>query len=424
MAKPKLLSLNNYHYRRGGADTVYFEHDALLRSLGCDTAVFSMHHPSNETSEWSEYFIDELEFGARYGLLTKLRMSSKVIYSLEASKKLKRLLDHWEPDIAHAHCIYHHLSPSVLQLLKSRGIPAVMTAHDLKIACPAYKMLNGKGICEKCKRGNLVNVIVNRCVHNSLAVSALVMVESIVHKTFRLYGKNLDRVIVPSRFFANKLSEWGWPEEQLIYIPNYVDVQMYQPAYEPGDYMLYFGRLAPEKGLKTLISASVKSGIKLKIVGTGPEEIALRSYARQLRGDIEFVGFCSKDTLWPLVRESRAVVLPSEWYENAPMSLLEANALGKVVIGANIGGIPELIEHAQTGFLFESGNVDQLAESLSTTKSMSDARLSEMGRQARQHVAGKFTRNRYSEEILALYSSLGVDIPEPLGQPSLIGLSS
>lgn len=408
VTKPKLLSLNSYHYMRGGSDAVYFKHDALLRSIGWDTACFSMHHPSNELSQWSPYFVDELEFGAEYSLFSKLKMACKVVYSWEAVKKLKRLLDRWAPDIAHAHCIYHHLSPSVLSLLKSRGIPTVMTAHDLKIACPAYKMLNNKGICEKCKDGNLLNVVINRCLHDSLSVSTLVMIESMFHKTFNLYRKNLDRVVVPSQFFAHKLHAWGWPKAQLIYIPNYVHAENYLPTYEPGNYMLYFGRLAPEKGLKTLISASAKSGIKLKIVGTGPEESSLHTHARETGGDIEFIGFCNKENLWPLVKQSRAVVLPSEWYENAPMSLLEANALGKVVIGADIGGIPELIEHGQTGYLFESGNVDQLAMLLSAVDSMSNPKLTELGRQARQHVATKFTIERYSHAMLTLYSSLGV----------------
>ncbi|MCU7890882.1 MAG: glycosyltransferase [Candidatus Thiodiazotropha sp. (ex Ustalcina ferruginea)] len=420
---PKLLSLNSYHYKRGGSDAVYFEHDNLFHSVGWDTAFFSMHHPSNEPTEWSSYFVDELEFGAQYSLFSKLKMAGKVIYSWEAVEKLGRLLDHWEPDIAHAHCIYHHLSPSILSLLKSRGIPTVMTAHDFKIACPAYKMFNKNGICEKCKNGNLLNVIGNRCIHDSLSVSALVMFESMIHKALGLYRKNLDRVIVPSRFFGDKLREWGWPEEQLLYIPNYVHAEMYEPSYEPGNYMLYFGRLAPEKGLKTLIAAAAKAGIRLKIVGIGPEEKALLDYAQQTGGDIDFLGFCKKDVLWPLVKQSRTVVLPSEWYENAPMSLLEAYALGKIVIGANIGGIPELIEHGQTGYLFESGNVDELADYLSTANSMSDAQIVKMGKQARQYIVTKFTLDHYSQAMQVLYSSLGAPIAEPHRQSSLHGLS-
>lgn len=423
MTKPRLLSLNSYHYKRGGSDAVYFEHDALFRSIGWETAFFSMHHPENEPSEWSRYFVDELEFGSQYSLAAKLKMAGKVIYSWEAVDKLKELLDHWEPDVAHAHCIYHHLSPSVLALLRARGIPTVMTAHDLKLACPAYKMLNRHGICEKCKGGNLLNVVVNRCVHDSLPVSTLVMIESIIHKSLGMYRKNLNRVVVPSRFFATKLKEWGWPEEQLVYIPNYVHAENYEPAYDPGDYMLYFGRLAPEKGLKTLISAAARSKIALKIAGTGPQQSELIEFAANTGGDIEFLGFQTKANLWPVIRHARAVVLPSEWYENAPMSVLEANALGKVVIGSNIGGIPELIEHGHTGYLFESGNIDALVEHLSMVESMSNTQIVAMGKSARQHVANTYTIDRYSRAMQALYASLGAPVVDAQVSSSLHGVT-
>jgi len=407
---PKLLSLNSYHYKRGGSDAVYFEHDALFRAKGWDTAFLSMHHPKNEATPWEKYFVDEIEFGSQYSLLERVKMAGKIIYSWDAVAKVEQLIADWHPDIAHAHCIYHHLSPSILATLKSHGIPTVMTAHDLKIACPAYKMLNKNGICEKCKHGNLLHVALNRCLHDSLAVSTLVMVESTVHKALGMYKKNLDRVVVPSRFFANKLKEWGWAEEQLVYIPNYVDAGAYEPVYEPGEYILYFGRLAPEKGLKTLLAANAKAGTKLKLVGTGPDEAMLKNYAAAVGGDVEFLGFCNKDTLWPVVKAARAVILPSEWYENAPMSLLEANALGKVVVGANIGGIPELIEDHSTGFLFTSGDVEQLAERLTEVKLMSNARLAEMGRMARAHVAENFTIDRYAKSMERLYASLGVAV--------------
>lgn len=411
VSQPKLLSLNSYHYKRGGSDAVYFEHDALFRSKGWDTAFFSMHHPRNEQSPWDKYFVDEIEFGSDYGLVDKLKMAGKIIYSTEANSKLQRLIDDWQPSIAHAHCIYHHLSPSVLKLLKSNGVPTVMTAHDLKLACPAYKMLNSGGICEKCKGGNLLNVAINRCLHGSLAVSSLVMVESMVHKSLGLYKRNLDKVVVPSRFFGEKLQEWGWDAEQLVYIPNYVDASAYEPVYEPGEYLLYFGRLAPEKGLATLLAANAKAGTKLKLVGTGPEEENLKNYAREVGGDVEFLGFCDKDTLWPIVKGSRAVILPSEWYENAPMSLLEANGLGKIVVGAEIGGIPEMIEHDSTGYLFKSGDQEELAQILSNLAAMPDAKIAEMGRAARANVAENFTIDRYSEAMEELYVSLGVAVP-------------
>ena len=407
---PKLLSLNTYHYRRGGSDAVFFDHDTLFRNAGWDTSVFTMHHPKNDPSPWSKYFADELEFGQAYSIGQKLHMAGKVIYSWEAKNKLATLLDNFRPDVAHAHCIYHHLSPSVLSLLHERNIPTVMTAHDLKLACPAYKMLNSHGICEKCINGNLLHLVKNRCIHNSLATSTLVAIESAVHKSLGLYKKNLDRVVAPSLFFRDKLIAWGWKKEQIVYIPNFIDSSRYTPQYEAGNYFLYFGRLAPEKGVDTLIKAALETGSKLLIAGTGPYEAELRALIPEGTDNIEFLGFCTGDKLWSLIREARAIVLPSQWYENAPISMLEAYASGKPVIGARIGGIPEMLKDGETGYLFESGNKTDLVEKLKMIKNMPDNEISEMGRTARDYVSSTFTSERYLSDMLALYESLGVNI--------------
>lgn len=405
---PNLLSINTYHYRRGGSDAVFFEHDALLRGSGWNTAMMTMHHPKNEASPWSAFFVDELEFGHAYGVLQKLSMAGKVIYSLEARRKLDKLLACFHPDVAHVHCIYHHISPSILPLLKARGIPVVMTAHDLKLCCPAYKMLNRGGICEKCKDGNLLNVAANRCLRDSLVVSSLVMVESMAHRALGLYRDNLDRIVVPSQFFRDKHIEWGWPAAKLVYIPNFVRAEGFTPQFEPGDYFFYFGRLALEKGVATLIRAAAQAGVRLRLAGTGPEGDSLKALAAETGGDIEFLGFVSGEPLWKLLREARAVVLPSEWFENAPMSVLETYASGKPVIGARIGGIPEMVTEGVTGWLFESGSVDELAEKLEHVQNQTEKEISIVGRAARRMVEEEFNEQRYFAAMQRLYASLGV----------------
>lgn len=405
---PKLLSINSYHYRRGGSDVVYLEHAALLESLGWQNGFFSMHHPKNMPTPWDKYFIDELEFGHDYSAWQKIVMAAKSIYSFEAQAKLRRLLDDYRPDIAHSHCIYHHLTPSILPVLKERGIPSVMTAHDLKIACPAYKMLNDTGICEKCKTGSVLNVVRHRCVRGSLAASAIVTVESAIQRHFAIYNNNLDAIVVPSRFFMEKFVEWGWAPEKFAYIPNYVDAAAFTPHYQPGDYFLYFGRLAPEKGIVTLLRAVAQSGVRLKVAGTGPLDAELRQLQAELGADVEFLGYRSGAELHQLIQQSRAVVLPSEWYENAPMSVLESFALGKPVLGARIGGIPEMVLPGQTGWVFTSGDAAELADRLAEVQALPDTAVAQLGQQARQFVTETFNRQRYVDATLALYSRLGV----------------
>ncbi len=406
-ARPKLLNLNSYHHRRGGADVVYLDHAALFASQGWDTAFFAMHHPQNEPSVWSPYFVDELQYGASYGALQKVQMAGKIIYSVEARQKLAALLKVFRPDVAHAHNLYHHLSPSVLSLLHAEGIPTVMTAHDLKLACPSHEMLLHGRICERCKGGHFIHCVTNQCIKQSTALSALVALESAVHRMAGSYIKHLGRIIVPSRFLGTKLVEWGVPQALIHYLPNAVDVRAFQPAMLPGQGFAYIGRMTASKGVVTLIEAAKRTGLPLQMVGSGELDDNLRAQASG-HPNIQFAGRLRGAALWQAVVGCRALVLPSEWYENAPMSILEAYALGRPVIGACIGGIPEMIDPGETGFLFEPGNMDALAAEMERVAALPDTQLQRLGAAARQRVVRDYSNQTYLANMLALYASLGV----------------
>ena len=270
-------------------------------------------------------------------------------------------------------------------------------------------MVNRTGICERCKGGNLFNVMRYRCVRDSLPISSLIALESAVHRLFGLYRNNLDRIVAPSQFMRNKLIEWGWDAERIVYIPNYVHVERFVPRYRPGDYFVYFGRLQLDKGVGTVVKAAVQAGVPLQVVGTGPDEAYVKQLA-QGHEQIVFRGYQQGETLWDIVGGARCAVLASEIYENAPMSVLEAFALGKPVIGARIAGIPEMVQDGCTGALFESGNVEELASAMSRFAELPDAAVAEMGKAARAHVTSNFTAQRYFNDMLALYASLGVNM--------------
>ena len=404
---PTLLSINNYYYRRAGAEAVFFEHNALFEKIGWQVLPFCMHHPLNLPSQWSEFFVDELEFGSEYSLWEKLAMATKVVYSLEARRKVDALITKVRPDIVHAHNLYHHISPSILGLLKARNLPVFLTLHDLKIACPAYKMLSHDGVCERCKAGHLSQVVVNRCVKDSLTVSALAFAEAVVHRWLKTYSTYVDRFIVPSRFYLHKLVEWGWNADRFVHIPNFVHTASLQPDFTPGSSFVYFGRLAPEKGLRTLVKASAMAKLKVDLIGTGPEEDDLRRLVAETGADVELHGFMSGNALYDLIRSARAVVLPSEWYENAPISLMEAYALGKPVIGAAIGGIPELILAGETGNSFVSGDAESLAAVMQEFAGLPEWQVEQMGRAGRQWMETDFSPDAYRERLLAIYRQFG-----------------
>lgn len=367
-----------------------------------------MRHAGNLDTPWSEFFVKEIEYGADYSLSDKLRRIPKVIYSLEARNNIDRLISLCSPNVCHAHNIYHHISPSIFSAIKKHHIPSVMTLHDLKISCPAYSMLSHKGICEKCKGDREYNVVLNRCIKGSLSLSMVVFMESVVHKILGTYSKYVDRFIVPSRFYLEKMVEWGWSRDRFVYIPNFIRSSSYTPDYRPNTYFIYFGRLSREKGLATLIKAVAQSRVSLRIAGSGPDEGDLKRLAHDLGADVQFHGYLTGAVLHDLIRSSRAVVLPSEWYENAPMSILEAYALGRPVIGAAIGGIPELVQPDITGVIFESGSVDSLAQSLRTIADLPGERITDMGRAGRAWVESACSSDNYMSRMLDLYRSLGV----------------
>lgn len=407
---PTLLSINNYYYRRGGAEVVFLEQNRLFEEIGWQAVPFAMQHPKNLPSAWQDYFVDEIEFSSDYSLLEKASRAGKIIYSFEARRKIAKLVEKAQPNIAHAHNVYHHISPAIFSKLKSLGVPTVLTLHDLKIACPCYKMMTHDGVCERCKGGAIWNVVTHKCVKDSRLLSSVILAETLVHRLLGCYSRDVDKLVTPSRFFIEKFVEWGWPRERFTYIPNFVDTRQFEPRGDVGKAFVYLGRLLFDKGVGTFIRAVAQAGAKGWIVGTGPEEEQLRQLAKELNADVEFLGYKTGEAMADTIRNARAMVLPSELYENAPMSVLEAYALERPVIGADIGGIPELIHVGDTGALFPSRNVDALAEQLRRFADLSDAQILAMGRTGRAWAEQDFTAARYRERLIELYASMGVEV--------------
>ncbi len=402
----QLLAINNYHYLRGGSEVVFFGHNRLLEERGWEVVPFSMQHPDNMPTYWSRWFIENSDFDPKSSVSRKIKQITRVVYSLEARSKIQQLLEHISPDICHIHNIYHHISPSILPVLYGRGIPVVMTLHDLKLACPAYSMLSGGKICERCKGGRTYNLLRYRCIKNSLALSGVVFIERITHDILRSYCKYINRFVVPSRFLLDKLVEWGWRRESFSYVPNFIDSSLFLPRFEPGRRFVYFGRLSPEKGVSLLIQAACRARVALTIIGTGPEDARLREIADKQGGDVEFLGHLSGACLRESVARARAVVVPSTCYENAPMAVMEAYSLGKPVLAANIGGIPELVRE-ETGATFPVGSVDALAELLARFSELPASLLEQMGHSGREWMKRDFSPQKYRYRVMDIYRALG-----------------
>ena len=406
MINNKLISINNYHYRRGGAEVIFLEHNRLFQDHGWEVATFCMHHPMNTPTPWESYFVEETEFGRSYTIIERAVRAARVVYSHHARKKLEALISRFTPGIAHAHNVYHHISPAIFPLLKNLGIPTVMTIHDLKLACPAYLMFSGGAVCEKCRGGRLHNVVLNKCIKSSLALSSLIYIEAVAQRLLKTYEANVDKFVVPSKFHIEKLVQWGWPRERFVHIPNFVKLDDFNAANTSGEGFVYIGRLDSRKGIDTLVRASAISSQPVTIVGTGPAENDLKKLSDRVGAKVRFVGFQTGEKLRGAVSASLALILPSLLYENGPVSIMEAYALGRPAIGARIGGIPEHIREDETGLTFSPGSSEDLADKMRQFAEMPRSRKLEMGAAARKLAETEFSPALYRTRILSLYNQL------------------
>lgn len=401
----RILLINNYHYPKGGADKVYFNTAQLLRQYGHEVFFFSTRHPDNHPSDEEAFFAENQGF-REASLIQKIKKIPSFVYNKDAYEKLLVYLDEIRPDVAHIHLFMGGLSTSILHALREKKIPVVHTAHDYRMICPSYLFKDGKGkVCERCRNKFYAQCIIHRCSDNNLAQSTMLALDA-YHRRYRVDPVDLiDRFIFVSRFSMNKHLEF---EERFrtkaIKLYNFhPELPQIKPTAAKGEYFLFYGRLSREKGLSTLIEAARRASIPLKVVGTGP--LADQYQGRPLP-DIEFLGFQKGEALWDLVRGASFVIVPSECYENNPLTIVEAYSFGKPVIGSRLGGIPEIIEEGKTGFCFESGNPDDLAQVITKARKVSAGDYQLMSERARKFAEKHFSPEAHYDHLMRIYSYL------------------
>lgn len=349
-----ILLANKFYYRRGG-DCIYMLNlEQLLKEHGHKVAVFAMDYPENIETPWKQYFPQNM---------SKLMAFTRPFGSAEVKAKFNKLLDDFKPEIVHLNNIHTRLSPIIAELAHNRGIKVVWTLHDYKLLCPRYDCLrNGDDICELCFNEDKSSCKTYKCMKGSTLASLIGYKEATTWNRRRL-EKCTDVFICPSKFMAQKMAQGGFNSKKLVSLCNFIDIdKCKKDTYEKENYYCYVGRLSHEKGVKTLIKAAQKLPYKLVIIGGGPLSDELKNETTNT--NIEFVGYKQWDEIKEIVSKARFSVIPSEWYENNPLSVIEAQCLGTPVLGARIGGIPELIENNVTGMTFESRNVNDLTSKL------------------------------------------------------------
>ncbi len=421
----KILLINKYYHPGGGSETYLRNLEKMLRGHGHEVVIFATRSETDWPSKTAKYFAPPVDF--RGGLLGKLAWVGRQLFSWGARRRLARLIENERPDLVHCHNIYHQLGPDILRVCKKYHLPVVLTCHDFKLLCPNYQLFTQGKVCERCRRHKYYQAVKYRCVKGSRAGSCLAAAEMYRHNVWqKTYLKNVDRFLIPSRFMLEKMVDWGWPREKLAYLPNFVvsgggngGVPRGQgAAARKGKYILYFGRLAHEKGLDVLLKAwsrvvsgrLVDNDWKLVIAGRGPEEKQYKKLSRRLKlgKRVKWVGFKSGVTLKNLVAGAALNIAPSRVYDNCPLSILEAAGCGTPTLGARIGGIPELIRAGVNGELFEAEKVKDLREKLEALLTQPE-KLTEMGEMARQMAMTYFNQEAHWAGLEEIYARVSRD---------------
>ena len=396
-----ILNVSQNHFVRGGSDRYFFTMAEILQKHGHKVIPFAAANPKNEPTEWDKYFPRAADF-ENPKPIDLLRF----IYSSDAAKSIQSLLTNTDVDIAHFHIYYGKLTASILGHLKDAGIPLIQTLHEYKITCPVYSHLSNDQICEACEGKHFWRALPRRCNRRSFARTALSVVESYVSRFLGSVDK-FDHFISVSHFLRKKMIQYGVPENKISTVHNFADVSNFTPNYDEGDYILYFGRVHRSKGIMTLIEAAAPlEHVPLYIVGDGEAMTEVKQFVEKKECEhVHLLGFKRGDELKELIQKSICTVLPSEWYENCPMSVLESYAFGKPVIGADIGGIPELIVDGEDGFLVPSGVIGTLRERLQWMGEHRDKAV-EMGRTGRKKMETEFNADIHYQKIKDIYDTV------------------
>jgi glycosyltransferase involved in cell wall biosynthesis len=331
-----------------------------------------------------------------------------MVWSTASLRGLAQALERFRPDVVHCHNIYHQLSPSILAATRRAGVPCVMTLHDYKLACPNYQLLDHGSLCQACVGGSALNAARRRCKGDSLVGSGLLAVESTIHRALHAY-RGVDVLISPSRFLADVMARAGYGPDVVRVINHFVEHADVPQSTGAGRSVLFAGRLAPEKGVDTLVRAVGSApALRLGIAGDGPLRAELEALATSVApGQVTFHGRLAKPELQRLIAGSLAMVVPSRWHENQPMTILEAYAAGVPVIATALGGMPELVRDGQDGLIVPHDDPPALAAAIQTLLDDPDA-ASARGRSGQARLRGDFDPQTHLDRLDEAYDAATV----------------
>jgi len=404
----RILYCNKYDYPFSGTEAYLFDLIHQMDRRGQETALFSMDHGRTPAFTGRSYRIPHLDFkDPNAGLLKKIKMAAHALYSPSARRAMRSCLADFSPDLAHVRGIYHHLSPSILWELKRQRIPVLYHLNDFKILCPTYNSVADGRPCELCSHGAFHHAATRGCYTGPRSSAVVLAAEAYLHKWLRTYERCVDMFLAPSEFVRDKLIASGFPAERIQVLPHFQVLPDDDQLTADEGYLLYFGRLSPEKGVYELLRAMVRlPHVPLIIAGDGPERPRLEALAKELNlHQVLFAGMVHGEELQKLIAGCSFSVFPSHAYETLGKSILESYAWGRPVVASDLGSRRELVQHGVTGLLYSDGDREQLAHSIGFLFDRPDL-IEKMGAAARSRVKTNHDPDRHVEKLLELYYRL------------------
>jgi len=377
----KIVLVNYRYFISGGPERYYFNIKEIFEKKGHEVIPFSVKSVRNVPNDYEQYFLDIVDDEVYFARAKKktpmmiVKSFSRMFYSLEAKRKMRKLIREQKPDVVYIMQMHNKISPSIVYTAKAEGIPVIHRISDFQYMCPNALFYNDKiGVCEDCLNGKRINCIKNRCVLNSALYSGIKMVAKWVHDMMGI-TKKIDQFIVPSEFTYEKLHEYGIPYEKLNHIPTFFNLKERDPKVEYRPFVLFVGRIEKQKGLMTLVKAFEKLPYELKIIGfsnDGYEDELKKYLGRPINGDlnveesctygkngnIHFLGKKPFEEIVPYLKTCLCTAVPSEWYDNFPNALIESYAFKKCVIATDFGSLQYMVEEGKTGLKFKYADIE------------------------------------------------------------------
>jgi glycosyltransferase involved in cell wall biosynthesis len=385
----KIVAVHNTYQQPGGEDICFQSERDLLRDAGHEVV---------------EYLRSNVEVEQYRGLIGQASLAKHTIWAGDTRREFRDLLVREKPDIVHVHNTFMMISPSIYWACLEAQVPVVQTLHNYRLLCPGSTFMRNHTVCEECLEHGPWRAVRYGCYRDSRSASAVIAAMLTVHRVSGTWTRAVDHFIATSNFSRGKFVAAGMPRERISVKPNFVYPD---PGAKTGigDYALFVGRLSAEKGVPTLLAAweRLRSPIPLHIIGDGLQRRELEEQARQ-RGlsTVNFRGQLTRAQTLGAMREARFLVLPSECYENFPMTIAEAFASGTPVLCSRMGAMQDLVEHDRTGLHFTPGDPASLAAQVMWAWERPE-RLAVMGHEARREYDAKFSAERNIGMLLDIY---------------------